>query len=66
VRRSARDDAGISLIHMAIAFVLHHPAGPSAIVGPERWGTSKASSAPPKSVAKAMCSRHEPLVYADN
>ncbi|MGH9124531.1 MAG: aldo/keto reductase [Acidimicrobiales bacterium] len=28
------DDAGISLIHMALAFVLEHPAVTSAIIGP--------------------------------
>ena len=28
------DKAGISLVHMAIAFVLQHPAVTSAIIGP--------------------------------
>ena len=28
------DDAGLSLIHLAIAFTLHHPAVTSAIIGP--------------------------------
>jgi aryl-alcohol dehydrogenase-like predicted oxidoreductase len=28
------DDAGISLIHMALAFVIHHPAVTAAIIGP--------------------------------
>jgi aryl-alcohol dehydrogenase-like predicted oxidoreductase len=28
------DDAGISLIHMALAFVIHHPAITAAIIGP--------------------------------
>ena len=28
------DDAGISLIHLAIAFVIRHPAVTSAIIGP--------------------------------
>ncbi|MEP6778281.1 MAG: aldo/keto reductase, partial [Gemmatimonadaceae bacterium] len=28
------DDAGISLVHMALAFVLRHPAVTSAIIGP--------------------------------
>lgn len=30
------DDAGLSLIELAIAFVVNHPAVTSAIIGPRR------------------------------
>jgi aryl-alcohol dehydrogenase-like predicted oxidoreductase len=37
------DEVGISLIDMAIAFVLRHPAVTAAIIGPRRWNTSNPS-----------------------
>ena len=44
------EEAGISLIHMALAFVLNHPAVTAAIIGPR---TEEHLSHPP--------ARHEPL-----
>jgi aryl-alcohol dehydrogenase-like predicted oxidoreductase len=41
------DDAGITLVEMAIAFVIGHPAVTAAIIGPAPWSTSNPSSPPP-------------------
>ncbi len=39
------DDAGISLIHLTLAFVIRHPAVTAAIIGPRTWNNWNPSSA---------------------
>jgi len=41
------EDAGLTMIELAIAFVVNHPGVTSAIIGPPRWSSSRASSRAP-------------------
>ena len=43
------DEAGITLIQLAIAFVLNHPAITAALIGPRTMEQLEASSPPPTS-----------------
>ena len=40
------DEAGISLIELAIAFAMNHPGVTSAIIGRARWGNSNRNCLP--------------------
>ena len=50
------DEAGISLIHMALAFVIRHPAVTAAIIGPRTMEQLESSSAPRTSSSRATSS----------
>jgi aryl-alcohol dehydrogenase-like predicted oxidoreductase len=47
--RPARRGDGLSLIEMAVAFVIHHPGVTSALIGPRTMEHSRRSCPPPKS-----------------
>jgi aryl-alcohol dehydrogenase-like predicted oxidoreductase len=50
------DEAGLTLIQLAIGFVLSHPAISSAIIGPGRWSNSRAKSPPQTSCPVTLSS----------
>jgi aryl-alcohol dehydrogenase-like predicted oxidoreductase len=50
------DEAGISLIQIAIAFVLNHPAVTAAIIGPRTMEHLESSSPPRTSSSTRRCS----------
>ena len=50
------DDAGLTLIELAIAFVLTHPAVTSAIIGPRTMDQLESQLPPPTSPSTPTCS----------
>ena len=49
------EEAGLTLIQMAIAFVTRHPAVTSAIIGPRTMAHLDATSPPTGSACRATC-----------
>lgn len=50
------ESAGISLVEMAVAFVVNHPAVTSAIIGPRTMNQLESQSARPISSCRRTCS----------
>jgi len=56
VRYIGTDEAGLTLIEMALAFVINHPAVTAAITGPRTMSTSSPRSRRPTCTSRTTCS----------